>query len=186
MPAFTTLLYNAERSRSIDRNLHLTNILFMKYIFVLICLLATTILYAQPKVGQTSPEIAMKDINGKVHKLSDLKGKVVLIDFWASWCGPCRKTMPGLVSLYQQYKSKGFEIYGISIDDNKAAWKKAVADDKITWLQVNEPGGWNGATATAWNLEQIPASFLLDKNGKVIAVDPSREQIESYLKKLLK
>lgn len=158
----------------------------MRSAIILLLLFTATISYAQPKVGQASPEIAIKDVNGKVQKLSNLKGRVVLIDFWASWCGPCRKTMPGLVSLYKQYKSKGFEIYGISIDDNKADWKKAIADDKITWLQVNEPGGWNGVTATAWKLEQIPASFLLDKNGKVIAVDPTTQEIQSRLKKVLK
>jgi thiol-disulfide isomerase/thioredoxin len=158
----------------------------MKYAIVSLFLIFTGIVsYAQPKVGQPSPEIAMKDVNGNLKKLSDLKGKVVLIDFWASWCGPCRKTMPALGSLYKQYKGKGFEIYGISIDDDKADWKKAIAADKITWLQVSEPGGWNGPTATAWNLEQIPASFLLDKDGKVLAVDPSPQEINKYLKKLL-
>jgi thiol-disulfide isomerase/thioredoxin len=127
----------------------------------------------------------MPDVTGIVKNLGDLKGKVVLIDWWASWCGPCRKVMPELVSLYSQYKPKGFEIFGISIDDKKADWQKAVKADHITWTQVNEKGGWDGPTALAWKIEQIPASWLLDKTGKVIAINPTKDEIEAYLKKLL-
>ncbi len=127
----------------------------------------------------------MKDVSGSTKKLSDLKGKVVLIDFWASWCGPCRAAMPELVNLYGQYKSKGFEVYGISIDADKADWKKAIAADKSTWTQVNEKGGWDGKTALAWKIDQIPASWLLDKDGKVLAVNPTKDQLAGYLTKLL-
>ena len=159
----------------------------MKKVFFFISILLSTIIaVAQPKIGEQSPDIALPDVNGAVQKLSDLKGKVVLIDFWASWCGPCRRANPGLVELYSKYKSKGFEIYGVSIDDKKDAWKKAIAADKITWKQVNEAGGWDAPIALKWKLEQIPASFLLDQQGKVIALDPGKDDIEAQLKKLLK
>lgn len=141
---------------------------------------------AQPAVGQQAYEIELRDTKGTPQKLSDQKGKIVLIDFWASWCGPCRKANPGLVSLYSKYKDKGFEIFGVSIDDEKKAWKKAIAADGITWKQVNSPGGWDGPVALEWKLEQIPASFLLDQQGKVIATDPTKQELESHLKAILK
>ena len=156
-----------------------------KFLFFISSILFVSISFAQPKPGQKADEIVLPDMNGKKIKLSELKGKVVLIDFWASWCIPCRKSNPGLAKLYADYKSKGFEIYGISIDDNKDAWKKAVGADKITWTQVNDPGGWDAPIAVKWNLNQIPASFLLDEKGVIIAVDPIHREIEAQLKKRL-
>jgi thiol-disulfide isomerase/thioredoxin len=159
----------------------------MKQFFIACLLLLATgvAAHAQPKKGEKAPEIAIPDVEGKTVKLSGLKGKVVLIDFWASWCGPCRKAMPGLRKLYATYKSKGFEIYGISLDERKGDWTKAMGADKITWIQVNEPGGWESATAKAWNIEHLPSSFLLDKEGKIVAVDPSEAQLKSLLSSLL-
>lgn len=157
-----------------------------QFLFVCILLLgAVSLGMAQPKQGQTAPEIAIPDAQGKTVKLSEFKGKVVLIDFWASWCGPCRKAMPGLRKAYAANKAKGFEIYGISLDEDKADWKKAVAADKIAWTQVNEPGGWESRTAKAWNIEALPSAFLLDKQGKVIAIDPTEAQLNDLLKKHL-
>lgn len=160
---------------------------FMKYILLagLVFTMACTEVQAQPKVGEQAPDIAIADAQGKTIKLSSLKGKVVLIDFWASWCGPCRESMPGLRNVYAAYKKKGFEIYGISLDKKKGDWTKAVAADKTTWIHVNEPGGWETPTARAWNIEQLPSSFLLDKQGKIIAVDLKEKQLQDALQKLL-
>lgn len=141
---------------------------------------------AQPAVGQDAFEIILPDVNGIAQKLSDHKGKIVLIDFWASWCGPCRRANPGLGKLYSKYNPKGFEIFGVSLDDEKNAWKKAIAADRIKWKQVIASGGWDAPVAIEWKLEQIPSSFLLDQQGKVIAIDPSKEDIEKYLNSVLK
>ena len=141
---------------------------------------------AQPAIGQQAYEIKLLDTKGAVQKLSDYRGKVVLVDFWASWCGPCRKANPGLVSLYSKYRDKDFEIFGVSIDDEQKAWKKAIAADGLTWKQVLSPGGWDGPVALQWKLEQIPASFLIDQQGKVIAIDPTKDDVETHLKTILK
>jgi thiol-disulfide isomerase/thioredoxin len=141
---------------------------------------------AQPKVGEQAYEISLSDVNGKIQKLSEQRGKVVLIDFWASWCGPCRRANPGLAVLYSKYRDKGFEIFGVSIDDEKKAWKKAIAADGISWKQVNEKGGWDAPVAVQWKLGQIPTSFLIDKQGKVVALDPTKQQIEDHLKSILR
>lgn len=158
----------------------------MKSILTIVAIFCVSVsALAQPKTGQKAENIQLPDMNGKTVKLSDVKAKVVLIDFWASWCIPCRKSNPGLVKLYKDYKAKGFEILGVSIDDNKTAWMQAIGADKITWLQVNDPGGWDAPTAVKWKIEQIPSSFLLDEKGVIIAVNPLHRDIEAQLKKRL-
>lgn len=148
-------------------------------LFVLSCV---TTLWAQPKPGDKAPEVSLPDLNGKIQKLSDLKGKIVLVDFWASWCAPCRRSNRELKPLYLKYKEKGFEIFGISLDQESGAWKDAVKTDGIMWKQVTEAGGWNAPVALKWNIEQLPSSFLVDKNGIVIAINPSKDEIEKQLK----
>jgi thiol-disulfide isomerase/thioredoxin len=112
-----------------------------------------------------------------------LKGKVVLIDFWASWCVPCRKTIPSLKKVYSQYKEKGFEIYGISLDTEADSWKDAVKHNGITWLQVLDA---NGETAGVWNVNYIPNTFLLDKTGKIVAVNPTEEELQKHYRNCFK
>ena len=138
--------------------------------------------FAQPSVGEKAGEISLPDIKGNNLSLSSLQGKVVLIDFWASWCGPCRRSEPDLKKLYEKYQSKGFEIYGISVDEDKFAWKTAIKQDKINWLHVNDD---KGVVAGKWNVMFIPNTYLLDKTGKVVAVNPSHEQLNELIQKLL-
>ena len=103
--------------------------------------------------------------------LSSLRGKVVLIDFWASWCGPCRKENPNVVRIYSKYKAKGFEIYGVSLDKDMNAWKEAIAADGIGWVQVSDLKYWGSAAAKLYGVQGIPQTFLLDKNGIIAARD---------------
>jgi peroxiredoxin len=139
---------------------------------------------AQPSLGSVAPDISLPDPNGQVLSLSALRGKMVLVDFWASWCGPCRVTNKKIKPLYEAYQAAGFEIYGVSVDNNAEAWKKAIKADGITWLQVNQPGNWESPVARAWGIEQLPTSYLLDKEGRIIATDPSYEELKRWLSAL--
>lgn len=140
---------------------------------------------AQVRQGQLAYEIALPALNGDTIHLSSLKGKVVLVDFWASWCGPCRISNKKLAKVYPKYRNKGFEILGVSLDQDRKDWQKAVQKDKISWLQVNDNGGWEAKTGIQWNIDQIPTSYLIDKQGRVVAMDLDGEELEKALKALL-
>lgn len=147
-----------------------------------IALIVSASVTAQPKQGTAAPDIVLPNAKGTATTLSSLKGKVVLIDFWASWCGPCRRSVPALKALYKKYKDKGFEIYGISLDENKNQWQKAVAEDGTQWLHVIDT---EGNVATQWKVQYIPNAYLLDKQGKVVVVNAGEEELDKLLQKLL-
>jgi peroxiredoxin len=156
-----------------------------KLLFVILILFAFTEISAQVKKGKQAPEISLKDISGQTISLSSFKGKVVLIDFWASWCMPCRKNNPNLVALYKKFKEEGFEILGVSIDKDNADWKTAIEKDKLTWTQVVDNAGWNAQSTIDYGIEGIPASFLVDQEGIIRGVDLDGRELESMIKKLL-
>lgn len=130
-------------------------------------------------------DFSLPDIKGDSIRLSSLKGKVFLLDFWASWCGPCRYSNKNLVKLYSKYKQSGFEILSVSLDDNKKEWKRAVNKDKITWLQIIDSRGWDARSAAKWQVDAIPASFLIDKNGDVVAINAEKKELENKIRELL-
>ncbi|HEX7846810.1 MAG TPA: TlpA disulfide reductase family protein, partial [Chitinophagaceae bacterium] len=140
---------------------------------------------AQPRQGMAAAEISLPSANGDTIQLSSLKGKVVLLDFWASWCGPCRASNKNLAKLYPKFKNKGFEIFAVSLDTDLANWKKAIAKDKVTWLQVIDAGGWDAKTAANWYVSALPTSYLIDKDGKLVAMDLEGKELEKALKYLL-
>jgi thiol-disulfide isomerase/thioredoxin len=158
--------------------------LSQRFILLIIFFLLSFAAKAQPRQGMPAEEIALPTPAGDTATLLSLKGKVVLIDFWASWCRPCRATNKVLAKIYAKYKDKGFEIFSVSIDDNLNAWRKAVSKDKMSWPQVNDNGGKAG-TAEAWDIYAIPASFLMDKNGTLVAKDLEGKELERALKQLL-
>ncbi|RZL49319.1 MAG: AhpC/TSA family protein [Pedobacter sp.] len=137
------------------------------------------------QVGQMAPDFSMNSNDGKVIKLSDYKGKYVLLDFWASWCGPCREENPNVVKAYNTYKNRNFTILGISLDKDKAAWEQAIKQDGLTWTHGSELNDFQGPTVLLYQVEAIPASFLLDPNGKIIARNLRGEQLDAFLNKTL-
>ncbi len=139
----------------------------------------------QVAIGQMAPEISLPGVKGNIIKLSDFKGKVVLLDFWASWCGPCRASIPSVIKLYEKFKAQGFEVFGVSIDTKNKEWQKAIAQDKINYTQAIDTKGFYSPTAEKYGIEQIPTSFLLDKTGKIIAVDLGGTELENKIKELL-
>lgn len=142
----------------------------------------------QVAVGQKFVDLAMQNPDGKAVSLSDFagKGKVVLIDFWASWCGPCRAYMPTLVKIYAKYQSKGFQIVGVSFDKKKEDWMKGIQDLGITWPQMSDLSYWNSKGAEQYAVRAIPHTVLLDKNGTIVANDLEGKDLEKKLDELLK
>jgi peroxiredoxin len=136
-------------------------------------------------IGQLAPDITLSNPEGKEITLSSLRGKVVLVDFWASWCGPCRKEMPNVVKAYAKFKSKGFEIYGVSLDQEKDRWLEAIAKDGMTWPQVSDLKQWQSEVVPLYSIQSIPYTILLDKEGKILAKNLRGEDLEKKLAEVL-
>ena len=139
---------------------------------------------ARLSIGAEAPEIALPSPSGDTIVLSSLRGKIVLLDFWASWCSPCRRENPNLVSNYKKYKNKGFEIYQISLDKTKAAWIKGIEDDGLDWVHVSDVQYWNSIVVPIYNIQGIPMSYLLDKEGRIIGSNLRGEQLGSKLEEI--
>lgn len=154
--------------------------------FLLAVIFLPLVMLAQPNYGEKPYEITLPGLNGDTLSLSSLTGKVVLLDFWASWCGPCRSANRDLVKLYKKHKENGFEIFGVSLDEEEKHWRKAVTKDKITWLQVIDPGGWQAKTVEKWQLMAIPTNYLIDQNGVVVGIDLMPAELDKALSQLLK
>ena len=142
---------------------------------------------ASTQIGAVAPELAYQNPEGKILKLSSLKGKVVLVDFWASWCGPCRRENPTVVAAYNKFKDKGFEILSVSLDQDANRWKGAIQQDGLIWSNhISDLKGWQSEAAAKYAVNSIPAAFLLDKDGKIIAKNLRGPELEMKLQEILK
>ena len=158
----------------------------MKNLFLsLMILLCSSVVHAQLRIGELAPEIELMSKEDSMVKLSLFNGKVVLIDFWASWCGPCRAANPYIQKLYKKYKDSGFEVFAVSLDVNKPLWLKAIKRDKLTYMQVIDNSGWLWKENEKYYIDALPTNFLLDKSGKIVAINIEGKELFDKVKELL-
>ena len=137
-------------------------------------------------IGATAPEFSQTDVNGKIIKLSDYKGKYVLVDFWASWCGPCRKENPYVVQAYKAYHDKGLDILGVSLDEKKDLWEKAIEKDGLIWTHISDLKGWKNEVAGLYGVKMVPTNYLIAPDGKIIAKNLREEALLAKMKEIFK
>ncbi len=141
--------------------------------------------YSTVATGNNAPEITQNTPDGNLINLSSLRGKYVLIDFWASWCGPCRRENPNVVEAYKKYKDKGFTVFGVSYDTDIDKWKKAIANDQLNWYQVSDLQGWTNSTSDLYGIKAIPSNVLLDKDGRIIVKNIFGKKLNAKLAELM-
>ena len=157
----------------------------LKY-FVILFISFSITSTAQIKIGNTMPLITLKNNTNNEVDITSFKGKYVLVDFWASWCAPCREENPNIVKQFERFKGKNFSVLGISLDDDRASWLQAIKDDQLNWSHLSELKKWDGKVSILYKIEGIPASFLLDPKGKIIAKNLRGAELELFLEKTLK
>ena len=158
----------------------------MKKVFLAIGIsIASLTMNAQLRIGESVPEIELPNTGDSILKLSSLLGKVVLIDFWASWCGPCRAANPYVQKLYSRYRDKGFEVFAVSLDTKKKDWLKAIKQDKLKYTQVIDNSGWRSKVAERYFVDQLPTNFLLDRSGKIVAINLDGKELFDKVKSLV-
>ena len=143
-------------------------------------------LFAQPIQIIPAPTLALPDQKGDTLRLAEFRGKVVLVDFWASWCAPCRVANKGLVKMYSKFEDKGLVILGVSLDESTEAWQKAIRKDGLKWRQVIDLKAWDSPVAAAWDVNAIPANFLIDREGNIVAHHLAGKDLEAAIARELK